>query len=347
MDIPSEAIIEFLQGRRGDGDWAELDRWLEADPGNAILLEELRRAWEEAGPVVSRVPSAIPPTLSPHEIIRKAEAPELPAFPDGSPSAPPPFSAAPGDRRGPGGFLVAAALGGLLVGGAMLWALASGGLGGGVSEPFGAREFQTGPGEMVTLTMEDGSVVRLAPQTTLTIARERNSRQVLLDGEGFFAVVHDPVRPFVVTSGDGTVRVLGTRFNARARSGTLDVTVVEGELEVYGSDASVRVGPSERARITGGRDLSVERVDDVFEEIAWLGGFLALESSPMVTVAAELESRFGLRVVFEDDLVPARTMTGWFSGATASDLAAAVCRAVDAECAIQEGLLIMAAVRRP
>src|SRR5690606_5004009 len=60
------------------------------------------------------------------------------------------------------------------------------------------------------------------------------TREVHLEGEGFFDIKHDPTRPFVVTSGNLTTTVLGTAFNIRAlpNDDRIVVTVIRGKVQV-------------------------------------------------------------------------------------------------------------------
>ena len=66
-------------------------------------------------------------------------------------------------------------------------------------------------------TLPDGSVVWLNADSRLAYSNrfvDSEKREVRLEGEAFFDVRRDTLRPFEVTMGDLEVRVLGTRFNA-------------------------------------------------------------------------------------------------------------------------------------
>src|SRR5256885_2909792 len=67
-------------------------------------------------------------------------------------------------------------------------------------------------------------------------------RDVYLDGEGFFRVVHDAARPFVVHTPGGAVRDIGTRFGIHAYSDAARerVAVIEGAVAV--AETTVRAG---------------------------------------------------------------------------------------------------------
>ena len=107
----------------------------------------------------------------------------------------------------------------------------------------GARpqEFATRLAERHIATLADGSRIELNAQTRLTVKLTRHERHVrLLQGEALFTVAKDPLRPFVVDTPAGAVRVTGTVFNVRTSPAApghgegvrAEVTVLEGHVRV-------------------------------------------------------------------------------------------------------------------
>jgi transmembrane sensor len=96
------------------------------------------------------------------------------------------------------------------------------------------REYTTLPGERATIHLPDGSQLTLAGGSTLRISADfgKNSREISLDGEAFFDVVHDTNRPFRVHIKDAIVEDVGTSFDVRSYSGdpTVIVAVKEGAV---------------------------------------------------------------------------------------------------------------------
>jgi len=75
---------------------------------------------------------------------------------------------------------------------------------------------RTATGERRTLILEDGSRLSLDARTAVDIQFDQHQRRVLLrEGAVQVDVAHDPRRPFIVDSQDGTLRALGTRFMVR------------------------------------------------------------------------------------------------------------------------------------
>lgn len=69
-------------------------------------------------------------------------------------------------------------------------------------------------GNVQTVSLPDGSVAKLSPRASLTFKEgfEKNSRDIVLNGEALFSVVKDSSRPFTVYSGNISTTALGTIF---------------------------------------------------------------------------------------------------------------------------------------
>ena len=104
--------------------------------------------------------------------------------------------------------------------------------------------YATDIGERRSLTLADGSTVDLNARSKLRIEFSGAERRVeLLDGQALFQVAKDKDRPFIVRSGDATVRAVGTQFDVYRKGGGTTVTVLEGRVAVY-STAHMEPSPS-------------------------------------------------------------------------------------------------------
>lgn len=198
----------------------------------------------------------------------------------------------------------------------------------------GVLEFATGATEMVTATLSDGSVVRLAQRSRLRFAAEKDRRVVFVSGQAFFAVSKDPTRPFVVRTDLGDATVLGTRFDVRVAPDELRLVVVEGTVRVAASDAEVEVTRGELGSIRPGRRPRVDRVDDVYAFLSWMGGTMVFESTPLAEAAEEIERRFGRTVELTDSTLKDRRVTAWFTDRSFEEVVNTLCRVVGATCSI-------------
>ncbi len=103
--------------------------------------------------------------------------------------------------------------------------------------PSPARLYETGLGEQRTVSLADGSTVKLNTLSAIRFSFEDEARWVqLIRGEALFYVKPDYQRPFIVdtrvASGRAFVKVLGTTFNIYQKDRETAVTVLEGRVLV-------------------------------------------------------------------------------------------------------------------
>lgn len=93
--------------------------------------------------------------------------------------------------------------------------------------------YATGIAEVRAIHLSDGSEITLGARSSLEVAFSRHERRVsLTSGVAFFSVAKNPSRPFVVLVGDKEVRDVGTKFEIRRNLASMQVSVVEGAVEV-------------------------------------------------------------------------------------------------------------------
>jgi len=196
---------------------------------------------------------------------------------------------------------------------------------------FGPEEFVTGRSETATVTLRDGSVVRLAPSTRLRTLPTRDTRRVRLDGRAFFAVAADSSRPFLVETSAGQAAVLGTRFEIRVEEHGLRLVVVQGRVALSAGSTTVQVGAGEMSRADAGAAPAVMKVENVQALLDWPGGVLVYQDTPLADAAAEIGQHFG-RKLYVDASLSSRPITAWFSDETFEEALTAICRAARARC---------------
>jgi transmembrane sensor len=94
--------------------------------------------------------------------------------------------------------------------------------------------YATDIGERRSITLADGSTVDLNARSKIRIEFLRDERHVeLLEGQALFQVAKDKTRPFIVRSGDASIRAVGTQFDVYRKVNGTTVTVLEGRVAVY------------------------------------------------------------------------------------------------------------------
>ena len=85
------------------------------------------------------------------------------------------------------------------------------------------------------IELSDGSIVTLNRDTKINYPDKfgNDIREVSIEGEAFFEVKHDPVKPFVIHAGEATIQVLGTSFsvNAYPDNDMVEVIVETGKVQ--------------------------------------------------------------------------------------------------------------------
>jgi transmembrane sensor len=200
----------------------------------------------------------------------------------------------------------------------------------------GSGEIVTGSAETATVTLGDGSIVRLGPSSRLRITQQPSVREVWLDGRGFFAVVEQDGRPFRVRTHAGDAVVLGTRFDLQARKDDLRLLVVEGAVNLDAHGVAIDVGASQLGRVEGAQPQVREEVDATYlaNERRWLGNFLVFENTPLAQAASELGAHYGVPVEVLDPRLAAMTVRGVFADEELQDVVRVLCIAVSAYCSV-------------
>lgn len=123
-----------------------------------------------------------------------------------------------------------------------------------LSPPADRTRFVSGPASSKMINLPDGSLIRLEPNSDLSVGFSETKRVVeVAQGDAFYAVASEPTRPFLVRTGNATIEVTGTRFTTELRDGGVEVAVIEGSVDVYASaDVSKEPVDLNRFALTAG-----------------------------------------------------------------------------------------------
>jgi len=180
------------------------------------------------------------------------------------------------------------------------------------------REFRTVRGQRASITLLDGTRVALGPASRLRVTiAEAGPREVALDGEAVFEVIHDSTRPFLVRAGAAVTEDLGTRFGVRAYTGEpVQIVVAEGAVAVRDtlSDTVAAVlGATDAAWVDSDRGVIVERAVDADAYLSWMNGRLVFRHARLRDVVVQLERWFDVQIVAEDSSLLATTVNVSFN----------------------------------
>lgn len=158
----------------------------------------------------------------------------------------------------------------------------------------------TPPGVKSSTKLPDGSVVFLNSGSSIRYREgfEGGIREIFLEGEAFFEVERDTLRPFLVHSGNLKTQALGTSFNIRNfKEKPLEITLVTGKVKVESEDqSSLQVlNPGEGIYESDG--TWVKSQVDLNNATAWMNKTIVFESEEFADAIGELENWFGVEIV--------------------------------------------------
>lgn len=165
-------------------------------------------------------------------------------------------------------------------------------------------------GTITKLVLPDGSKVTLNAGSTLLYPSQfdKKSRNVQLEGEGYFEVVKNKKVPMVISTGNMNLKVYGTSFNVNAyqKEDFVKVTLIEGSVSL--SSPNVKINGKDEFFITPGqtatylknaKEISVQ-TDDTFLFTAWKDGVLIFRNSKFETILKQLALKFNVDIELKD-----------------------------------------------
>ncbi len=169
-------------------------------------------------------------------------------------------------------------------------------------------------GAEYNLVLSDGTKVYLNAGSELRfpVVFTKNTREVYLNGEGYFEVAKDSTKAFKVHTADMTTIVLGTSFNMKAYSDQkhMETTLEEGHVRVLCGQQEFDMYPGNQVRYDRlTREAVVKKVDTKYYT-SWKDGYYSFNEMPLEEVMEILAKWYDLRVFYVDDEVKKYEFSG-------------------------------------
>jgi transmembrane sensor len=153
------------------------------------------------------------------------------------------------------------------------------------------QSYRTALGERKSVMLADGSRVDINTGSEVAVHYSRRGRELrLIRGQAAFAVAHNDTRPFDVLAEKMRIRDIGTQFDVRQRADRVEVSVLEGNVEVSARDGAA-VQPlrqGQRLSYSAAGDTTAIESIDINAAGAWRDGRIVFKSQPLGEVLAEL-----------------------------------------------------------
>lgn len=169
----------------------------------------------------------------------------------------------------------------------------------------GINTLTTAPGQTFVLVLPDRSRVWLNAASSISYSStllQHGIRRVSLQGEAYFQVAKDTHHPFIVSTSDQQVQVLGTHFNINSYADKASVTtLLEGSVKVSSNIhkqwPSVTISPGQQA-LASEREIQVSAADTT-EIVAWKNGYFQFEAAELSTIMQQVARWYNVEVVYE------------------------------------------------
>ncbi|MFI1745613.1 FecR family protein [Thalassobellus sediminis] len=176
-------------------------------------------------------------------------------------------------------------------------------------------------GGIYSLELSDGTKVWLNSKSSLKypVKFGKQNREVQLEGEAYFEVAKNALKPFIVNTNYGDVTVLGTHFNISAYNDDpyFTTTLQEGAVKVtmaeqFSNKASfVYLNPGEQAAYNEAKSgvLAVKNVDAKIYS-AWKGGEFYFDNASLENILLRMSRWYNFEVSFANEALKQKLFKG-------------------------------------
>jgi transmembrane sensor len=295
MWTPSDALLaRYVAGNCAAADVHEIERWASQDPAHRARVDELRALWTARKPVPVWDADAIWTNV---RGTMRAVRPRLARWP----------------------WISAAAAVVELVGGALIVFFSRSDTPTTLPGAAPMREYVTGRGQRATLQLPDGTRLALAPGSRLRLSSTfgQSAREVFLEGEALFEVVHDTTRPFRVLAKDAVAEDLGTTFDVRAypEDSVVAVAVAEGVVALgrggagEGAPQGILLRPGELGKLGPTGRVETARGAALAAYLDWVDGRLTFADTPLRDASLRLGRWYNVDVQLDAPDLEQRLLT--------------------------------------
>ena len=176
------------------------------------------------------------------------------------------------------------------------------------------------------LQLEDGSNVYLNKGAKITYPKTftADSRKVSFEGEAFFEIVHNPDKPFIISSGELEIEVLGTSFSfcTCSEGDEMVLHLESGKVRFSSINTENGIVKEQLMLIPGQKGIYDKTNGTVCRSeirnrnyLAWKTGIVVFEKTPLPEVFDVLERTYDLRII-SDKSVEDLSLTACFDNET-------------------------------
>jgi transmembrane sensor len=129
-----------------------------------------------------------------------------------------------------------------------------------------------------------------------------DNRKIKIVGEGWFEVKHDKNHPFLISTCNSLIKVLGTTFNLSSypEENYVEVVLQQGKVEFQGKENNEKTTILPKERMIFRNGYITKSATDPAKYEAWTQGKLVFRGDLMAEVARRIERWYNVKVVLAD-----------------------------------------------
>jgi len=169
----------------------------------------------------------------------------------------------------------------------------------------GMNTLSTARGETYILILPDKSKVWLNAASSLTYSTDlldHGIRKVRLQGEAYFEIAKDKKHPFVVSTANHDVEVLGTHFNVNSypEESSTTTTLLEGSVKIITEKLTRLLKPNQQSVFTDG-GFNVKNVN-AEDAVAWKDGAFIFEDETLQSIMRRISRWYNVEVEYAENV---------------------------------------------
>ena len=153
-------------------------------------------------------------------------------------------------------------------------------------------------GQRAELILPDSTRVWLNAHSKLIypVSFGKGNRQVELNGEAYFDVVHNEKQPFIVKTRQMDIQVLGTEFNVTSYSSDFEVSLLRGCIELSSPNLSstYRMKEKEHIKLKNNK-LIINNITD-YDYFRWKEGLICFNNESVSTIIEKLKLYYDINI---------------------------------------------------
>ena len=174
----------------------------------------------------------------------------------------------------------------------------------------------TPPGGTYEVHLSDGTKVWLNAASTFKFPSsftESKYRKVEVIGEAYFEVAKDKAKPFIVSSAEQEVEVLGTHFNINsyADERSIKTTLLEGRVRVSILNSSISgfLKPGMQSTLTKS-GIKIYQLEHPEEAVAWKKGSFTFRRENLDQIMRKISRWYNVNIIFNDQEIKSIPFSG-------------------------------------